>query len=181
LKPLERRPASPSADARVDADRVGLSVKDGTIVLSGHLPTYSDWWCAVQAEERGEVQWAYQQTEAQRAIRYIEGMHNVSNMITIKPSMPRADDVAEHVSDAIKRMPDLDARSVWVTTSNESVHLHGHVTRSLSGAPPGSQQHRRRGSRASRTRSTSRRHVPAAEPHIYRIARGAINARAPGQ
>jgi len=170
-------------DARVDADRIGLSAKDGTIVLSGHVPTYSDRWCAVQAAERvygvravadeievklgvsavrddsdiaeditralkshqgipdgvkaelsnghvtlrGEVQWAYQKSEAQRSIRYIGGVHNVSNMITIEPGMPKADDVAERVSDAIERMADLDARSVWVTTRDGSVHLHGHV------------------------------------------------------
>jgi len=170
-------------DARVDADRIGLSAKDGTIVLSGHVPTYPDRWAAVQAAERvygvrtvadeievklrpsslrddsdiaeditqalksnlaipdgvkaelcnghvtlrGEVQWVYQKSDAQRAVRYIEGVHNVSNTITIKPGMPKVDDVAERVSDAIERMADLDARSVWVTTSNGSVHLHGHV------------------------------------------------------
>jgi len=168
-------------DARVNADRIGISAKDGTIVLSGHVPSYSDRWCAVQAAERvygvravadeievklgvssvrddsdiaedisqalksnsaipvgvttevsnghvtlrGEVLCTSQQTDAQRAIRYIEGVHDVSNMITVKPRPPEADDHTERVSDAIDSMADLDARSVWVSTSNEGAQLHG--------------------------------------------------------
>jgi hypothetical protein len=58
---------------------------------------------------------------------HVPEVHNVSNMITIKPHLPKAADVADRVSEAIERMADLDARSVWVTTSNGSVRLHGHV------------------------------------------------------
>jgi len=76
---------------------------------------------------RGEVLCTHQQTEAQRAIRNIEGVHNVSNMITIKPPPPEADDHTGRASDAIDGMADLDARSVWVSTSNRSAQLHGDV------------------------------------------------------
>lgn len=39
-------------DARLDADRIGVSAKDGAIVLSGQMPTYADRWSAVKAAER---------------------------------------------------------------------------------------------------------------------------------
>jgi osmotically-inducible protein OsmY len=170
-------------EPRLDADRIGVSAKDGAIVLSGHVPNYSGRWAAAKATERvygvravadeievklsgssarddadiaeeitrlmhwstaipdavkaevikghvtlrGEVQWGYQRHEAERVIRHLAGVHNVSNMITIKPHVPKAADVDHRVTEAIERMADLDARSVWVTKSNGTVRLHGHV------------------------------------------------------
>jgi osmotically-inducible protein OsmY len=76
---------------------------------------------------RGDVEWAYQRTEAERALRYLWGVQGLSNMITIKPRAPKATDVADRVGEAIERMAHLDARSIWVTTTNGTVHLHGHV------------------------------------------------------
>jgi osmotically-inducible protein OsmY len=170
-------------DARFDSDHIGVSAKDGAIVLSGHVPSYGDRWGAVKAAERvygvravadeievtlaassvrddsdlaedisrafrsnlaipdsvaaevdcghvtlrGDVEWAYQRSEAQRTLRNLQGVHKVSNVIAIKPGAPTAADVAERVNDAIERMADLDARSIWVTTDNGAVQLHGNV------------------------------------------------------
>jgi osmotically-inducible protein OsmY len=76
---------------------------------------------------RGEVAWPYQRTEAERALRYLWGVRSLSNMITVTPHQPKAADVARLVTEAIERMAHLDARSVWVTSTNGTVHLHGHV------------------------------------------------------
>jgi osmotically-inducible protein OsmY len=76
---------------------------------------------------RGEVQWPYQRSEAERNLRYLWGVQGLNNRITVKAHGPKADNVAQLVSDAIERMAQVDARSVWVTTSNGTVHLHGHV------------------------------------------------------
>jgi osmotically-inducible protein OsmY len=76
---------------------------------------------------RGEVQWNYQRTEAERTLRYLWGVKGLANMITIMPQAPKATDVAQRVSEAIERMAHVDARSVWVTATNGTVHLHGHV------------------------------------------------------
>lgn len=76
---------------------------------------------------RGEVEWNYQRSEAERAVRNLAGVHNLSNAIMIKPELPKAGDVDHRVGKAIERMADLDARSIWVTTSNGTVRLHGHV------------------------------------------------------
>jgi VCBS repeat-containing protein len=170
-------------DPRIDADRIAVSAKDGAIVLSGHVPFYSERWDAVRAAERvygvkavadeievklptssvrddsdisediahlirsstavpdnvkaevsnghvtlrGEANWRYQYDEASRAVRHLPGVHNVSNQITIKPHLPKTADVDQRIGAAIERMADLDARSIWVTGTNGTVHLHGHV------------------------------------------------------
>ncbi len=170
-------------DAKVDADRIAVSAKDGAIVLSGHVPTLSDKWDAVKAVERvygvravadeievklpssskrddsdlaehitrnlhsstaipetvmaeveggfvtlrGEVGWPYQRTEAERSLKYLWGVKGLTNKITIKPAGPEGADVADAVSAAIERMAHLDARAIWVTTTNGTVQLHGRV------------------------------------------------------
>jgi osmotically-inducible protein OsmY len=170
-------------DAQVDAKRIAVSATNGAIVLSGHVPTYSDKWDAMKAAERvygvravademevklpssserddsdiaeditrhllsstaipksvtaevkggyvtlrGEVSWPYQRAEAERALRYLWGVKGLANMVTVKPAAAKSSDVAELVSAAIERMAHLDARSVWVTTTNGTVHLHGNV------------------------------------------------------
>ncbi len=170
-------------DPILDADRIAVSVKDGAIVLSGHVPSYAHKRAAVRAAERvygvraiadeievklpgssvrddadiaeeitrvmswsaaipgtvkaeaskghvtlrGQVEWGFQRNEAERAIRYLGGVRGVSNLITIKPHSPKPADVEDRVGEAIERMADLDARSLWVTTSNGTVYLHGHV------------------------------------------------------
>ena len=75
----------------------------------------------------GDVSWPFQRDEAERALKYLWGVKGLANMIAVKPAGPKGSDVAERVSEAIERMAHLDARSVWVTTSNGTVHLHGHV------------------------------------------------------
>jgi osmotically-inducible protein OsmY len=76
---------------------------------------------------RGEVSWLYQRSEAARALRYLRGVRSLNNDITVKAHAPEADDVASRVSEAIERIAHVDARSIWATTTNGTVRLHGHV------------------------------------------------------
>jgi osmotically-inducible protein OsmY len=43
------------------------------------------------------------------------------------PKAAKSADVEERVATAIERMAHLDARSIWVTSTNGTVRLHGHV------------------------------------------------------
>jgi osmotically-inducible protein OsmY len=169
-------------DPKVDAAHVGVAVKEGAVILSGYVSSYSERWAAVQAAERvygvraladeikvklssssvrdddelaeeiartlkwntlvpstvkaevrkgfvtlvGEVDWSYQRQEAERGIRNIEGITGVTNLIKVKPAA-KAKEVEELIKDAIKRAADLDARQIWVTSSNGTIELHGHV------------------------------------------------------
>jgi osmotically-inducible protein OsmY len=170
-------------DPRVHTDHIGVAASHGAVVLSGHVPSYSDRWAAVRATERvygvravadeieiklaqasvrndediaediarhlsvntaipagvkadvikghvtlrGDCRWGYERDEVQRAIRHITGVNNISNTITVKPEMLETADVDHRVSEAIERMADLDARSIQVTATNGTVHLHGVV------------------------------------------------------
>ncbi len=74
------------------------------------------------------MEWAYQRDESERAVRHLWGVRGVTNAITVSPRVaPTAVDIEHRVEEAIERMADLDARSIWVTTSDGSVRLHGHV------------------------------------------------------
>ena len=59
---------------------------------------------------------------------YFENRTYVDNQITIKPrEKPKAEEVERRIADRIKRMADLEARRIWVTTTDGVVHLHGTV------------------------------------------------------
>jgi osmotically-inducible protein OsmY len=56
--------------------------------------------------------------------RYLEGVTGASNLIAVKPRV-KPTDVEKRVQETIERAPSLDARLIWVTTSNGTVHLRG--------------------------------------------------------
>jgi osmotically-inducible protein OsmY len=76
---------------------------------------------------RGTVEWTFQSIEAERAIRYLVGIRGINNLIAVKSTHPRVSDVRKSVHEAIGRMADVDARSVWVTSTDGTVHLRGRV------------------------------------------------------
>ncbi len=55
------------------------------------------------------------------------GVQGLNNLITVMPKAAKSADVEERVATAIERMAHLDARSIWVTSTNGTVRLHGHV------------------------------------------------------
>lgn len=81
-----------------------------------------------RATLRGAVEWSYQRDEATRAVRHLEGVRSVSNLIEVKPPVETdAADVEQRIEEAMARMADLDASSIWVTRSKGAVRLHGSV------------------------------------------------------
>ena len=114
----------------------GKNVQDDTTIAEAIKYAF-DWSTTIPATVRaevrdgevtlrGEVEWEWQRYAAERAVRDIRGVKWVSNLITIKPKV-KTSAVEERVAEAIKRSAELDARSIWVTTSNGTVHLRGHV------------------------------------------------------
>jgi osmotically-inducible protein OsmY len=75
---------------------------------------------------RGVVDWNHERREAERIVRSVRGVRDVTNRISIASTMAAAD-VEGRVSDALRRNADLDARSISVTTKDSSVTLHGRV------------------------------------------------------
>jgi osmotically-inducible protein OsmY len=82
-----------------------------------------------QVTLRGSVAWSYQRDEAERAVRHLEGVRAVSNLIEVEPGVTEADavDIEERIHLAIARMADVDASSISVTKSGGVVRLEGSV------------------------------------------------------
>lgn len=92
----------------VPADKVKVVVRNGFVELVG------------------EVEWHYQKTSAELAIRDITGIRGIANNITVKPRVSPTD-VKQKIEDALKRSAELDARRISVQTSNGTVILRGSV------------------------------------------------------
>lgn len=73
----------------------------------------------------GDVDWDFQRRAAERAVKYIVGIRNVNNNITIKQQLASSKDVQEHIASALRRSADVDASTVHVAADGGHVHLTG--------------------------------------------------------
>lgn len=94
--------------ATVPDDRIKVLVADGWITLEG------------------TVEFHYQRTEAESAVRNLIGVKGVSNQITVKPEVSAAN-VKTKIEEAIERAAELDAKKIVVETHGNQVVLRGKV------------------------------------------------------
>lgn len=95
-------------DIQVPDDRVTVRVEDGWIALEG------------------TVEWQYQRTAAERALRYLTGVKGLTNLITVKPRVSAAD-VRAKIETALERSAEIDAQRIHVEALNGTVRLTGRV------------------------------------------------------
>jgi osmotically-inducible protein OsmY len=96
-------------DVRVPEGNIKISVRDGWITLDG------------------SVDWQYQRLAADEAVRYLTGVKGVNNMIAVSP-VKRALDVKQHITDALKRSAETDARAITVETADGgTITLRGKI------------------------------------------------------
>lgn len=74
----------------------------------------------------GEVKWAYQRDDAERAIRGLTGIKGVSNMIAVKNSAD-AHDISGNIKRAFHRNAEVDAAAIDVAVDGGKVILTGKV------------------------------------------------------
>jgi osmotically-inducible protein OsmY len=97
-------------DAFVDTDRIDVTVSKGWVTL------------------KGEVQWGFQRSDAERVARRITGVRGVSNLITVKPRQkPTPDEVKRKIEDALVRSAETDAKHINVEVRGDKVILTGSV------------------------------------------------------
>jgi osmotically-inducible protein OsmY len=96
-------------DYEVPADRISVTVKQGSVTLDG------------------SVDWQYQKDAAARLARYLNGVKTVANLINITPRV-RSSDIAKQIEDAFGRKAVLDARRIDVSASDGNVTLQGSVS-----------------------------------------------------
>jgi osmotically-inducible protein OsmY len=87
---------------------LSVTVRDGYITLAGG------------------VEWMYQKTAAERAVRYLRGVRGVFNNITVQPRVAPKD-VQKRITEALHRHADIDARRIHVEASGGTVTLEGSV------------------------------------------------------
>lgn len=74
----------------------------------------------------GEVQWRFQKEEAERAVKYLNGVRGVINNITIKAA-PKPEEVRERIKKELERTVDMEANRIQISTTNGHVTLSGTV------------------------------------------------------
>ncbi len=101
-------------DAGVPPERVHVSVCDGKIAL------------------KGTVDWQFQRSAAERAVRHLVGARGVTNEILVKPAeagsqAESGEDITTRIRAALRRSAAVAARQIDVETVDGNVTLTGDV------------------------------------------------------
>jgi osmotically-inducible protein OsmY len=89
-------------------EKMKVIVKDGWITLEG------------------TVEWNYQRTRAEEAVRHISGVKGITNLILLKPSVTPSE-IKAKIEEAFRRSAEIDAARVTVETNGSEVILTGTV------------------------------------------------------
>jgi osmotically-inducible protein OsmY len=117
LPEIDRRPDPDIARDAVTAlkaqlpisyDRIKVVVKDGWITLEG------------------AVEWQYQKSTAEYAVRKLKGVKGVTNVITVKPKVEPSE-LKRKIQEAFKRNAEVDANHITVEANGSEVVLKGSV------------------------------------------------------
>jgi osmotically-inducible protein OsmY len=116
----------PYASERTDEDiaRAAVNALEWTIsVPSERIKVkVSKGWITLE----GNVEWQFQKSAAEKAVRYLTGVKGVSNLIDVKPQVSKSV-VKTAIEDALKRSAEVDANRIKVETDGEKVILRGTV------------------------------------------------------
>src|SRR5258707_2809450 len=103
----------PSVDERPDPD----IARDAVAAIKSQLPISSEHikvvvksgWVTLE----GQVEWQYQKSTAESAVRRIKGVKGVSNVILLKPRA-QPGQIKKKIQDAFKRNAEVDANRIAV-------------------------------------------------------------------
>jgi osmotically-inducible protein OsmY len=73
-----------------------------------------------------EVEWQYQKQAAETAVRPLQGVKGVINVIKIKPRV-KPYDIKRKIQEAFRRNAEADANQIIIETSGSAVILKGKV------------------------------------------------------
>jgi osmotically-inducible protein OsmY len=100
--------AALKAELPISYDRIKVIVKDGWITLEG------------------AVEWQYQKTTAENAVRKVKGVKGVTNVVTVKPKVAPSE-LQRKIMEAFKRNAEVDANRITVEANGSEVILKGTV------------------------------------------------------
>lgn len=116
----------PNVDERPDPD----IARDAVSALKSQLPLSADdirvvvknGWITLE----GNVEWYYQKSTAESAVRRLKGVRGVINSIVIKPRVEPSE-IKRKIEDAFKRTAEIDANRITVEANGGEVILKGTV------------------------------------------------------
>lgn len=117
LAPPLVRDDSAIAEAAVSALRWNVNVPINAVQV-----TVDNGWVKLD----GEVAWFYQRKAAENAVRYLEGVKGVTNLVVVKQKVSPID-VKEKIEAAFKRSAEIGAEHINVYTKDGQVTLTGTV------------------------------------------------------
>jgi osmotically-inducible protein OsmY len=116
----------PAIDQRPDPD----IARDAVVALKSELPIshdrikiiVKDGWITLE----GAVEWQYQKTTAETAVRRVKGVKGVTNAITVKPKVEPSE-LQRKIMEAFRRNAEVDANRITVEAHGSEVILKGTV------------------------------------------------------
>jgi osmotically-inducible protein OsmY len=90
------------------ADKIKATVRNGWVTLEG------------------TVDWQYQKTLAESAVKKLRGVLGVTNNIEVKPQASPTE-IKKQIEDALRRSAEIDARRISVEVEGGTVKLYGSV------------------------------------------------------
>lgn len=92
----------------VPHERITVTVRNGWVILEG------------------SVDWSYQKTAAQEAVRPLMGVKGVTNTLVVQPQV-EATDISAKIAQAFQRTATLEAQKIWVEATGSKVILRGNL------------------------------------------------------
>ena len=74
----------------------------------------------------GKVDWQFQAEAAEKLVRGLMGVLSVRNLVVVKPR-PHNKEVMAKITEALHRQAQVDARRIWLESTDGTVILHGQV------------------------------------------------------
>jgi osmotically-inducible protein OsmY len=116
----------PSSDERPDPE----IARDAVAAIKSQLPisaekikaVVKDGWVTLE----GVVEWQYQRTTAEAAVRRIKGVKGIINAILLKPRA-QPSEIKRKIQDALLRSAEVDANHIVVEADSSVVTLKGRV------------------------------------------------------
>lgn len=104
--------------------------RDAVAALQAELPHSSQsmkvvvkgGWVTIE----GNAEWHYQRTRAEDAVRRVNGVKGITNVISLRPRVAPTD-IKAKIEEALRRNAEFDARNIRVETSGSEVILKGTV------------------------------------------------------
>jgi osmotically-inducible protein OsmY len=116
----------PSSSERTDEDiaRAALdALKWSVLIPPDHVKVkVSKGWVTLE----GIVDWQFQKTAAEKAVRKLFGVLGVTNFVEVKASVSKSE-VKAAIESALKRSAEVDANQIKVETDGDKVILRGSV------------------------------------------------------